>query len=161
MENQPENDRIKKFVAYFKSIFEHDLNMSSFSDRIRLQKLVYILSKAGLDLGYSFSWYLRGSYSSPLASDGYFYRDNKDKFDWSYKFEENEVNVIEKVSRISEFLKDENNSELLASILYLYYELDYKESQLITELKTRKPRFSDEEIKEALRAWGKVLGLVS
>ncbi|MDP3987085.1 MAG: hypothetical protein Q8P81_02555 [Nanoarchaeota archaeon] len=46
-------------------------NMNSFSDRLILQKKIYLLSELGFDLGYNFRKYIRGPYSSELASDGY------------------------------------------------------------------------------------------
>jgi len=47
-------------------------DISTVADRKRVQKAIYLTqSIAGIDLGYRFSWYLRGPYSSPLASDYY------------------------------------------------------------------------------------------
>lgn len=46
-------------------------SISTISDRIALQKVVCLTQEAGLQLGYSFSWYVRGPYSPALASDYY------------------------------------------------------------------------------------------
>ena len=40
-------------------------------DRKRVQKAVYLGQAAGVSLGYHFSWYLMGPYSTPLARDYY------------------------------------------------------------------------------------------
>jgi uncharacterized protein YwgA len=42
-------------------------NVANFQSRVRLQKLVYLLQRMSLDLGFSFRWYLHGPYSPDLA----------------------------------------------------------------------------------------------
>jgi len=46
-------------------------SISTISERIALQKVVCLTQEAGLQLGYSFNWYMRGPYSPALASDYY------------------------------------------------------------------------------------------
>ena len=48
-----------------------DFKMDTFDDRLRLQKLVYILQAFGVYLGYGFSWYFRGPYCTNLARAGF------------------------------------------------------------------------------------------
>jgi len=48
-----------------------DFKMDSFNDRLRLQKIVYMLQAFGVDLGYGFSWYFRGPYCTSLARAGF------------------------------------------------------------------------------------------
>lgn len=42
-----------------------------FDKRLALQKAVYLARAAGVDLGYHFTWYLRGPYAPSLAEDAY------------------------------------------------------------------------------------------
>ena len=44
---------------------------TSFDQRLIFQKTIYLLQAFGLYLGYVFSWYIRGPYSSELARKGY------------------------------------------------------------------------------------------
>lgn len=44
-------------------------DMSEFDNRIKYQKIVYLLQASGISLGYGFNWYIKGPYSSPLAHD--------------------------------------------------------------------------------------------
>jgi hypothetical protein len=44
---------------------------TSFNSRLVLQKTVYLMEQFGLNIGYSFSWYLRGPYSPNLTRDTY------------------------------------------------------------------------------------------
>ena len=46
-------------------------SIASLDDRKALQKAIYLAQAAGVPLGYGFSWYLRGPYSSTLAKDYY------------------------------------------------------------------------------------------
>lgn len=46
-------------------------DISSVSERLRLQKAVYLTQARGLNLGYHYSWYLRGPYSTSLTQDYY------------------------------------------------------------------------------------------
>ena len=45
--------------------------ISTINERIALQKVVCLVQEAGLQLGYSYNWYMRGPYSPSLASDYY------------------------------------------------------------------------------------------
>ena len=45
--------------------------MDEFDDRLKLQKLIYIIQSHGVYLGYDFSYYLRGPYCSKLAQMGF------------------------------------------------------------------------------------------
>lgn len=46
-------------------------DLSNFDDRLIFQKTIYLLQSFGINLGYPFSWYLRGPYSPPLTIDGF------------------------------------------------------------------------------------------
>ena len=54
-----------------KQIDGYEFSMDGFNDRLKLQKLVYLLQAFGVYLGYDFSWYLRGPYCSLLAHNGF------------------------------------------------------------------------------------------
>lgn len=46
--------------------------IDTLEDRIHLQKAIYLSQEAGLSLGYRYSWYVRGPYSTSLTRDYYF-----------------------------------------------------------------------------------------
>ena len=48
-----------------------DFNMKSFSNRLKLQKVIYLLQVRGINLGYSYSWYVFGPYSTGLTKDAF------------------------------------------------------------------------------------------
>jgi hypothetical protein len=47
------------------------LDISTVNARKRFQKAVYLGQLTGIDLGYRYSWYVRGPYSTPLTQDYY------------------------------------------------------------------------------------------
>lgn len=50
---------------------DEDITIGSVKDRMRLQKAVYLSQIAGVPLGYSYSWYVKGPYSPDLTQDYY------------------------------------------------------------------------------------------
>jgi len=45
--------------------------VSTFDDRLILQKAVYLLQAAGIQLGYRFRWYLKGPYSPDMTAGAF------------------------------------------------------------------------------------------
>lgn len=92
--------RFDKFVAFLKALEDrigYKFSISSFEDRLKLQKIVYIAKYFGIDLGYHFDLYIRGPYSSELADDYY-------KIE--YEFGGELPKVSEKL--VSKFARNEN-----------------------------------------------------
>lgn len=49
----------------------NNFDMGTFSNRLKLQKVVYLLQQSGINLGYNFNFYHYGPYCSELAKDGF------------------------------------------------------------------------------------------
>lgn len=64
-------DRRLVVLKRFVEALGEPANISSIDARKRFQKAVYLGQLTGVDLGYRYSWYVRGPYSSPLANDYY------------------------------------------------------------------------------------------
>lgn len=97
-------------------------NMEDFDERLRLQKIVYLLWAYGISLGYGFNWYVRGPYSPKLASDGYTIDDELFERGRGIRFN-NEEEVVESLNRFKEILGDKIDDplylEILASLHYI------------------------------------------
>lgn len=99
-----------------------NFSMSTFNGRLTFQKTIYLLQAFGIYIGYDFSWYLRGPYSSHLARDGFelqdVYRDFPTK---TGKFSENKIQ--QRFKKFLRFMKNKKNDpdklEILASIHFL------------------------------------------
>ncbi len=136
-----------------------DINpkMETFSERKRIQKIVYLLDKVfHLNFGFSYNWYLHGPYSPELT---------KIIFDVIEKEREYVAKPVKlsaedraKIRRLKLFLYDDIEStdalELLVSLHYLLQcspDSDSKVEDAVNFLKSKKPYFSDEEISNALK----------
>ncbi len=53
-------------------------DMQSFTDRLMVQKSVYLAQELGVGLGHHYNWYLRGPYSPSLTQDVFDALDVKD-----------------------------------------------------------------------------------
>lgn len=62
-------DRRQIFLSLALRELGQNIDLTGFDRRLILQKSVYLLQAAGVNFGYSFSWYLRGPYCSSLTSD--------------------------------------------------------------------------------------------
>ena len=98
-------------------------NMKKFDDRLRLQKIVYLLRGYGIHLGYGFNWYVHGPYSPKLADDGYAIDD--DIFENGRDITLNdERRVTDSLNSFKDFIGEDNFKdplylEILASLHYI------------------------------------------
>jgi uncharacterized protein YwgA len=121
--------------------------IDSVNDRKRLQKAVYLGQVLGTDLGYRFSWYLMGPYSTGLTRD--YYQLNQDintSSDQSSEYElaahlRADLETAKQHMRKPEGWKRTETDwlELLASWHYLLNVSQYTEEQAEKELARSKP----------------------
>ena len=101
--------------------------ISTIDDRIAIQKIVCLTQEAGLQLGYSFNWYVRGPYSPALASDYYQIAAARDAVEADTKqfvLTEVAATAVQKVSAVLNVPQEVGLDrvrwlELLASIAFL------------------------------------------
>lgn len=159
-------------------ILEHvdiPINLQSFSNRLQIQKKIYLIQVAGTDLGYRFGWYIRGPYSPALTQDAYTLKDeiaSGISEHQSFRLTPNAVKALEKAKEIwerpSDFaLGDDSWLELLASVHYLRH-IAYRPhgatrgfDEVFELLIQSKPHFANRK-KEARQAWKRLdqIGLV-
>jgi hypothetical protein len=101
-------------------------DMGEFKDRIKYQKIVYLLQAYGLSVGYGFGWYLKSPYSSELAHTLYsIYTSNRTYENVEkLKFREHDK-VIKKIMEFKEILGDKIDDDLYIDILSSILFIDY------------------------------------
>lgn len=104
-----------------------ELSLDTFPKRLNLQKKVYLLQLAGLDLGYRYNWYLRGPYCPGLTQDAFTLKEELAWGEEDYEQYELRDGAVQKLRRAEEIWKapcgtsveSEIWVELLASLHYL------------------------------------------
>ncbi len=105
------------------------LSMEKFDDKLEVQKIVFLAQEYGIDLGYSFEWYIRGPYCKQVSKDAHIILDSNQN-----TTSPNEANLDEeKIHGFKELLKphldDTEWLEIAASLLYLKNE-NYADDEL-------------------------------
>lgn len=125
-------------------------SLDNFSDRLLVQKKVYLAQSLGVDLGYRYNWYLKGPYSPELTSEAYQVIPlGKQNFE-DYDFDEEVNNILNEVNDLLNHpnrklaqLNDVDWYELLASIHYLRtHRLYSKREQVCNKLIAEKPKYT-------------------
>lgn len=116
-------------------------DMSDFNNRLKYQKIVYLLQSSGLSLGYGFKWYLKGPYSSHLASALYLIESDPEIYENSehivFKYNDKVVNKLSEFKdKLGEHINDVLYLEVLASLHYIDMASFCGEGN-ISDLKTR------------------------
>jgi uncharacterized protein YwgA len=148
-------DRMSKLFASLQ-VLGVDPKMTTFADRKRIQKLVYLLDVVfGLNLGFSYNWYLHGPYSPEVTKTVFDVIEGRQIVFSDPKVLSNEE--LEKIDKLRLFLGSDLDSndklELLVSLAFLMrYVGSFKcsESDIIGFLKAKKPYFTDKEISDAI-----------
>ncbi|WP_138918534.1 hypothetical protein [Nitrospirillum viridazoti] len=126
-------------------------NIDGVENRLRLQKVVYLTQIAGVELGYNYSWYLKGPYSPSLTKDYYELNNllgNGDKSSDEKKLNDSVLGrlarIREMIAKPSEFTRESSYwYELLASIHFLSKTSKYDERKVSEVIKNTKPHLSD------------------
>lgn len=149
-------DKTSKVFASLKALGISP-RMETFSERKRVQKIVYLLDKVfNLGFGFSYNWYLHGPYSPSLTQIIFdvIEREHPVNTDPSVLSAKDKNNI----NRLKAFLKDDLESndvlELLVSLHYLIGCSGKSDSEInaaVDFLKSKKPYFSDKEISEAVK----------
>ena len=138
----------------------HCYSLETISDRILLQKKVFLAQDIGLPLGYGYSWYIHGPYSTDLTAVAYqvipegFEAIEQNSLKAPYDEMINRVNSLE--TKIREYdirIGVVQWYELLAFIAYWYKRGYTDEQQMISRIKETKPQFTEEQTKVAFSSY--------
>lgn len=138
----------------------HCYSLETISDRILLQKKVFLAQDIGLPLGYGYSWYIHGPYSTDLTAVAYqIIPEGTDAIE-NNKLKEPYASMIERVNALETAISLQNYQisvvqwyELIASIAYWYKRGNTTEAKAVEKIRLTKPQFSEEQIKSAYRIY--------
>lgn len=139
----------------------NNFDMSTFSGRLTLQKTIYLMQTFGIYLGHNFSWYLRGPYSSHLASVGFALQEIYPKIQDAGHFEKK---TQKKFDRFLGFMNDKKHDpdrlEILASIHFLkklYPKMT--KAEIVEKVKNKQKYFTKKQCEDAwheLEEWSMI-----
>ena len=130
-------------------------DMSSFRERLRVQKVVYLLEHFGLQTGWGFSWYIHGPYSPSLAHELYDY-GNVD-------FKRQELGERERraITRLKEKLDPSAMTapelEAAAAVVYITRASQGSllgEAQLVARVRREKPHLQESIVRRYVKKLG-------
>ena len=135
-----------------------EFDMQSFSNRLKLQKIIYLLQTKGINLGYSYSWYIYGPYSTGLTRDAYNISDFS-KFKAvgfaDAKDENTFQDFVHKIKNKSEFWM-----EVAASIHFLKKIYPNKsKAQIVNDIRSKRQAFNNKQ-KQIARVWQDIEGWI-
>lgn len=121
-----------------------NFDMSTFDGRLILQKTVYLMQSFGIYVGYDFTWYLRGPYSTKLARNGFALQEVYSNMPKGY-FDQQDIK--EKFARFLNFMQNKKNNadtlEILASIHFLKKVYpSMKKPEIIEKVKKKQSYFT-------------------
>lgn len=116
--------------------FYEDFDIGLFRDRLRLQKIIYLMQAFGLNIGYSYSLYLYGPYSTELTRDGFAMPDLKkvQKVDFE---EEQDKKIFRQFKQFIEDKKTNNDRLEIIASAHLLKKLGYTEQNIINTIKSK------------------------
>ncbi len=128
----------------------------TFDERLLSQKKVFLLQELGVDIGYSYNWYIRGPYSPDLANYIFHNLDILKEQDLSgYRLSEESQDKIKLVNGLAGKKPDSLRSlpswyELLASVLYIHKAWKKNGDDVFTSLLQYKPQYTREQFDAAV-----------
>lgn len=143
----PENERELILSRILQLVGIDHVDMDNFDNRLIYQKIIYLLQNYGLSLGYGYSWYVKGPYSSELAKTLFNITPQVTAESASFVFHENDL-ILRKLTEFKSILSHEIRNplflEVLASIVFIQKSLRLLENtQVKNELLKLKPKLKE------------------
>ena len=135
-------------------------SLETIGDRILLQKKVYLAQDKGLPLGYGYSWYIHGPYSSDLTNVAYQVIPEGEAAIENMSLKARYSTIINNVNELENIITDGNLQigvvewyELICSVAYWYKHGYNEDENLIKKMREKKPQFSKELVEQGIKAY--------
>ena len=128
-----------------------ELSLDSFDERKKIQKLVYLSEALGVDMGFTFTWYIWGPYSPDLTKVMF---DKERGTSSNFKTSSGILNKIAKLKNmLGVDIESSDNLELIASLHYIFSiakTTEISEKNALELFYAEKPQFTKEEVRKYL-----------
>ncbi len=140
----------KEIIALFDQLGVEP-SLDSFGGRRKIQKLVYLSEALGVDMGFTFTWYIWGPYSPDLTKVMF---DKERGTSSDFKTSSGILNKIEKLKNIlGADIDSSDNLELIASLHYIFVLANAtkkSEKEALQLFYAEKPQFTKEKVAKYL-----------
>lgn len=146
----------KETISFLEQLGLSRADLQTFTGRMKIQKIVYLMKCFGIDLHYGYNWHWHGPYSPQLTHTMF----SADVGELTGR-KDLTKDELERLNKMRNFLGADlfsvSSLELVGSLLYLIKHgremgLENKR-QLLSFLREKKPQFSTAEIEAA---WNKI-----
>lgn len=131
--------------------FYPDFSISNFENRLKLQKIIYLLQNKVVDLGFNFTLYLYGPYSTDLTKLAYYIDDFNKSTPIKFEEEPIEKKFTEFVKAISPYKNNVKWLECVAT-LHLFQNLypTNSKNEIFNRIIDIKPKFDKNYLDKCL-----------
>lgn len=141
----------KKEILSLFELLGIEPSLESLDERKKIQKLVYFSEVFGINLGFSFTWYIWGPYS-PGLTKVLFNKERGKSSDFKAS-----PTILDKIKKLKNFLGEDINSsknlELISSLHYIFEiasKTNKSEKDALKLFYEEKPQFTKEEVEKYL-----------
>jgi len=133
-----------KVIACLKALGDFKPSINSFEDRLKIQKIVYLLELKGIKCGFDYHLYVRGPYSPELTQEIYGKREDFERLHCAIKLSRNEETAVHELKELFHM----KASLLEVAATYGYYVIIEKQDPItaLKSVKKLKPFFSEAQI---------------
>lgn len=135
---------VEKAIACLKALGGFKPSVGSFEDRLKIQKIIYLLELKGVKIGFNYSLYVRGPYSPELTKDIYGRREDFENLRSTVKLSQKEEAAVHELN----YLFHLKSSLLEVAATYSYYAATAKQDPISAykSVKKLKPFFTEAQV---------------
>jgi uncharacterized protein YwgA len=134
---------IEKVIACFKEL-GFKPSVADFEDRLKIQKIVYLLNLKGIRVGFDYNLHVRGPYSPALAREIFSNQDDVQNLRTSSELTKQESKSVDEFKRVFEIKS--GILEVAATYAYFAFEQEQDPLTALKNVRALKPFFSEAQI---------------
>lgn len=127
-----------------------DFNLNSFENRLKLQKIIFLMRSHDLDLGYNYNLYMRGPYSVSLTRDAFLIEDWNIIEETIFTDQDTEERFTTFINKITPYKNNTKWLEIASTLLLIKSLKDPNDKQLIKECNEIKKDYTIKDIELVL-----------
>ena len=135
---------VGKAIACLKALGDFKPSVGNFEDRLKIQKIIYLLELKGVKMDFNYSLYVRGPYSPDLTREIYVKREDFENLRSDTKLSQKEEAAVHELNDLFHL----KSSLLEVAATYSYYVAAEKQDPITAykSVKKLKPFFTEAQV---------------